>query len=239
MHTIFIPKRNYLKIALAFAVLLLLAGFFLLNPVASVISENLGAPIYKGSADQNNVSFAINVDWGEEYIPKMLAIFEENEIKCTFFLTGRWVENNKDLAKAIKDKGHEIGNHAYSHTSPNSLSKAKNADEITKTATAIKEATGVNTALYAPPSGECEEQVLAAALETGHHTILWSVDTIDWQKPSPETIISRVIVKAESGSIILMHPTENTVSALSTLISELNKKNLEIVPVSVNANLDI
>ena len=36
---------------------------------------------------------------------------------------------------------------------------------------------------------------------------MWSVDTIDWQKPTPNVLINRVMSKVHNGAIILMHPT--------------------------------
>ena len=41
-------------------------------------------------------------------------------------------------------------------------------------------------------------------------TVMWSVDTIDWQKPTPDVLINRVMGKIHNGAIILMHPTEST-----------------------------
>jgi len=196
-------------------------------------------PIYQGSEESKYVSFAINVDWGEEYLPEMVNIFKEHEVKSTFFLTGRWTDNNQELARQIAASGHEIGNHAYSHASPNALSEAENREEIKKTADAIKEATGITTNLYAPPSGERKDHVLAAATAEGYWTILWNVDTIDWQKPSVDTIIQRVVSKVKGGSIVLMHPTANTVAALPAIISELQNQGYMLVPVSVNAGLEV
>jgi peptidoglycan/xylan/chitin deacetylase (PgdA/CDA1 family) len=63
-------------------------------------------------------------------------------------------------------------------------------------------------------------------------TIMWTVDTIDWQKPSPDTIIERVVGKAGNGSIVLMHPTASTAKALGRLISGLERKNLTIGTIS-------
>ena len=39
-------------------------------------------------------------------------------------------------------------------------------------------------------------------------TVMWTVDTIDWQKPSPDQLINRVITKIDNGSMVLMHPTD-------------------------------
>ncbi len=43
------------------------------------------SPIYRGHPDKKMVSFLINVSWGEEYIPEMLQILKDNQVKATFF----------------------------------------------------------------------------------------------------------------------------------------------------------
>jgi len=202
--------------------------------IDSNYKENL---IYHGSTEKPDISFAINVDWGEEYIPEMLNIFSQNDVNATFFLTGRWCENNQDLAKEIHAAGHEIGNHAYSHKSPDAMTFEENLEEINKTSDAIFAALNIRTTLYAPPSGECAKQVYQAASESGHKLILWTADTIDWQKPEPSVIINRILSKLDNGVIVLMHPTENTVKALPAMINEIKKQGYNLVTVSENIGL--
>lgn len=96
----------------------------------------------------------------------------------------------------------------------------------------IKELTGVKTKLYAPPYGEYNNTVLAAAAEAGYKTIMWSIDTIDWQKPAHAVIINRVMKKLHNGAIILLHPTETTVKALPELIQKITEKGYIITNVS-------
>ena len=61
---------------------------------------------------------------------------------------------------------------------------------------------------------------------------MWSVDTIDWQKPSPEVLKQRVLSKLHPGAFILMHPTESTAQSLETLIINMKQKDLHVVTVS-------
>ena len=63
-------------------------------------------------------------------------------------------------------------------------------------------------------------------------TVMWSVDTIDWQKPSPELLQQRVLSKLHPGAFILMHPTESTAQSLETLIINIKRKGLHLVTVS-------
>lgn len=188
-------------------------------------------PIYQGSADSKKIALTVNVVWGEEFVPKLLEIVKKNDVKMTFFMGGQWVEDFPELTKQIA-KDHELGNHSFSHPHPTFISKAENIEQIKKTEQAVFKTTQVKTELYAPPYGEFNKTVLEAAGELGYRTILWSIDTIDWQRPAPEVIVRRVVQKAHNGAIVLMHPTEPTVKALPTLIAELKKMGYELTTVS-------
>jgi peptidoglycan/xylan/chitin deacetylase (PgdA/CDA1 family) len=61
---------------------------------------------------------------------------------------------------------------------------------------------------------------------------MWTVDTVDWRKPSPDALINRVMGKIGNGSLILMHPTESTAKSLDRLITLIEQKNLQIGTVS-------
>ena len=58
-------------------------------------------PYYQGNIETKTIAFACNIDWGNEYIPKMLEIFKENNIKITYFPTGKWAEKNGVVLKDI------------------------------------------------------------------------------------------------------------------------------------------
>ena len=157
---------------------------------------------------------------------------KQHDAKATFFLTGRWTESFPDSARLIKKYGMEIGNHGLKHDSPNSMTYEENMADIQAAEQIIAKTLGIQTLLYAPPSGEIEEQVQRAAEDAGYQLILWSVDTIDWQKPPKETIVERVLSKAKDGSIVLMHPTENTSAALDEILTGLHDQGLKVIPVS-------
>ena len=218
------------------ALALLICGGLAVLP--KVYSEPVLAEAYRcGAADSDEVSLSFNVDWGEEYLPDILALLAEKDVKATFFLTGRWCDNNPQLAADIAAAGHELGNHGYSHASPNASDEAEIVAEIERTAEAIRSATGVEPRLYAPPGGESEEHVLAAAKRAGCETVLWSVDTIDWQQPDADTVLQRVTTQLQGGAIILAHPTACTLEALPGIIEDARAKGYRFVTVSENLGL--
>lgn len=190
------------------------------------------APIYRGNQEKPMVAFIINVAWGNEYLPDMLATLKKHNVKTSFFLEGRWAKENPDLTKMIYEAGHEIGNHSYTHPDMKNLSAAEIKNQLQKTNDVIKATTGQVPKWFGPPSGSYRDDVVKIADVMGLGTIIWSVDTIDWQRPAPDVIIHRVESKVHPGALILMHPTAPTAKALDRLITVMEQKNLQIGTVS-------
>jgi len=44
----------------------------------------------------------------------MLRVLQKEDARATFFLVGRWAEQNEALIGQIAAGGHELGNHGYS-----------------------------------------------------------------------------------------------------------------------------
>lgn len=214
------------------------AGFFLfllLVPELVRLTVPVPAkprPLYNGNLARAEVALACNVFWGEEYLQAMLDALDRSNVKITFFIGGSWAQRHPDQVREIAARGHEIGNHSYTHPHPNVLNKQQNIDQIRRTEQLVADLTGIRTTLYAPPYGEFNDTVLAAANEAGYRTILWSVDTVDWKRPPAQIILSRVLGKLHNGAIILMHPTEPTVQALPELIFRIQGRGYTLKPVS-------
>jgi probable sporulation protein (polysaccharide deacetylase family) len=215
-----------------FAIFFMAAASYLISAWKQPVTTS-GAPIYQGSSRDKKVALTFNVVWGEEYVPQILEILKKNNAPATFFIGGQWAEDFPALTKQISQDGHEMGNHGYSHPHPDRISHSENLEEIKKTETAIENSCGIKTKLFAPPYGERGEIVLKAAEDAGYRTILWSVDTIDWQRPDPSIVVKRVLDKVHNGAIVLMHPTAPTVHALPVIIEMLKKDGYEIVWVSI------
>ncbi|MDR4946393.1 polysaccharide deacetylase family protein [Neobacillus cucumis] len=188
--------------------------------------------IYKGHPDKPMVSFIINVAWGNEYLSDMLATLKKHNVSVTFFLEGNWTKNNPELAKMIVSAGHEVGNHSYSHPDMSKITADKAREQMIKTNEIIEAATGEKCVWFAPPSGSYRDETVKIANELGMKTVMWTVDTVDWRKPSPDVLINRVMSKIGNGSMVLMHPTESTAKSLDRLITLIEKKNLQIGTVS-------
>ncbi len=185
-------------------------------------------PIYKGNPEKPMVSLLINVSWGEQYVPQILKTLNEYHVKATFFLDGSWVKENPKLAMMICEEGHAIGSHAYNHPDLKTLSKSQQLQQLKKTNDIIEAALEVKPKVFAPPSGSFNKQTVEVAHSLGMHTILWTVDTIDWKHPNPNEMLKRVNDKVEAGSMILMHPTKETAESLGAMIQDIEDKGYTI-----------
>lgn len=189
-------------------------------------------PIYKGNPEKPMVALLINVAWGNEFIPQILKTLNKYQVKATFFFDGSWVKKNPDLAMMISKENHEIGNHAYSHPDLKHLSQNETMNELKKTNDVIEETLGIKPKWFAPPSGSFYQETVNVAHQLDMKTILWTVDTVDWKKPSTSEMVRHVVTKVDSGSMILMHPIRPVAEGLEKIIVDIEKKGLYIGTVS-------
>lgn len=195
--------------------------------------EDLGAhPIYKGNPNKPMVALMINVAWGNEYIAPILKVLAAEGVKATFFLDGSWLSKHGDIAKQIQAEGHEMSNHAYSHPNMSELDRAAALSQITRTEKLLQEQLGVHNRWFAPPSGDYNQQTVELAAGQGLGTVLWTLDTVDWKKPSPDWIIRKISLRLEPGAMILMHPTASSSEALPGIIAAIKDKALALGTIS-------
>lgn len=201
------------------------------SPKIAEKHTNENVIIRNGYVGKEQLTFSCNVDWGEEIIPEMLQVFRDENIKVTFFVSGKWAEKNPVLLKDMLLAGHEIQSHGYAHKLCSQISKEEVKEEILKTEAAILKAVNIKTTVFAPPSGDFNQETVEVCKELGYDLALWSADTIDWREGSTaNVIVERILNKKLDGAIVLMHPKEETLKALPTLIQEIKSKGIEIVP---------
>lgn len=194
--------------------------------------EQLGAePIYRGNPGKPMVSIMVNVAWGDEYVPTILDVLEKEQVHATFFFDGSWLSKHMDTARQIGERGHELSNHAYSHKNMSRLSKNQATEEISKTEVLLKQL-HVHNHLFAPPSGDYSMETVRIAHALQLKTVLWTLDTVDWKHPSPDSIVQKVSNKVEPGTMILMHPTDSSSQALKGMIKSIKQKGFVLGTVS-------
>ncbi|KAJ8083344.1 hypothetical protein PM082_009216 [Marasmius tenuissimus] len=70
---------------------------------------------------------------GEVGTPRLLKLFKKYRITTTWFIPGHSLETFPEQMAAVRDAGHEIGLHGYSHENPTSLTVQQQSDILDHT----------------------------------------------------------------------------------------------------------
>lgn len=158
--------------------------------------------------------------------------------KGTFFVVGNRLDSAGAAAvKYAYDLGNEIAVHGYTHTKYyDSCSDKEFKSELSKTAKAIKKATGFTPTLMRPIGGAITNDRVKSC---GYDVILWNVDTEDWRyaygdtKQNVKTIYNNIIRATDENDIILLHEIYyNSYEAFSKAVDKLYKDGYRFVTVS-------
>lgn len=196
--------------------------------------------VVRGNPEHPRVALTLDAGAGSEPTPSILQTLRERDIQITFFLTGRWIEQNPELARQIVNDGHEIANHSLTHADFTTLSEAEQIAELAATERLMREITGVSTRPYfRPPYGAYNNQVLLTVIERGYLPIFWTLDSLDsvGEPKTPAFLVERVTATLPpeelNGAIILAHcGSPATAEALPVILDRFAAMGVEVHPLS-------
>src|SRR5215831_4505028 len=172
-----------------------------------------------------------------KYTEQVLALLRKYGLRACFFEVGvnlGAVEGDKvtlsrtaDVAKKILDAGHVIANHSYSHPVLAKLPEAERNSEIDRTNLLLERVAGRKPELFRAPYGARSKDILDRISSEGLRSVMWTIDSLDWADPVPESIAMRVLhdLNQKHKGIILFHDVhKQSVMALSPVIEELQRQ---------------
>jgi peptidoglycan-N-acetylglucosamine deacetylase len=136
---------------------------------------------------------------------RLLDVLAKHDVRATFFLIGRYVEQRPDIVREIAKAGHVIGNHTFTHPLLIFKSESQIRKELTMCRAAIENAVGEQSNLFRPPFGGRRPAVLRIAHELELQTIMWNVTGYDWNAPPAEVIEGKVSRQIRGGDVVLLH----------------------------------
>ncbi len=199
------------------------------------IDDNL---FFANRAAQKCIALTFDDGPSAKYTVKILDILDKYNAKATFFVIGQNAEKHPEIVLEEFTRGHEIGNHTYSHPNLKNISAEKFIDEINKTQNVIREITGSEPRLFRPPGGYLNNTIVSELHELEYSSVLWSwrQDTRDWACPSVKRVVNGVLENLQDGDIILFHDYNSkespTPEALDLILSDLTQKGYRFVTVS-------
>lgn len=166
--------------------------------------------------------------------PRLLDILRARNIKATFYVIGRSVDLYPHVVRRTVAEGHEIGNHTHTHRLLTKLGDDELRGELSRCRNAVARAAGYRMRTMRPPyGGLLQRQRQLVHTEFGYPTILWSVDPLDWKRPGPSVVTSRILSGTAAGGIVLAHDLHSpTVDAMPATLDGLLRRGFQFVTVS-------
>jgi len=166
--------------------------------------------------------------------PRLLDMLRARNVKATFYVIGRNVNLHPGVVRRTVAEGHEIGNHSHTHQLLSKCSDSELRTEMRQCQDAISNAAGLRPRTMRPPyGGLLQRQRELVHSEFGYPTILWSVDPLDWKRPGPGVVTSRILSGTTAGGIVLAHDLHSqTVDAMPATLDGLLKRGFRFVTVS-------
>ncbi|SHJ80751.1 polysaccharide deacetylase family protein [Tepidibacter formicigenes] len=194
--------------------------------------------VWNGPRDKKVIALTFDDGPHPRITPKILDLLKKYDVKATFFVLGKHVQFYPEPLKRIKEEGHEIGNHTFSHIDVKNTSEKKIQEEFEKTQDEVFSVIGEKPTVFRPPFGYYNKAVKKVAKKYGVKIILWSTsqDTKDWSNPGVEKIVRTVLNNICNGDIILLHDyvegRSQTYEALKVILPELKERGYKFVTIS-------
>ncbi|MBN2091540.1 polysaccharide deacetylase family protein [candidate division KSB1 bacterium] len=183
--------------------------------------DYLARDFTRGEISLKKIALTFDGDFLDNNALPILDVLKAKNIKATFFLTGRFIQNYTEIIRRMLQDGHEIGNHTRHHPHLTTFEQTRKHDlrpevkrelvhrELEETAVLFKKVTGSDISpLWRAPYGEHNELIRRWAAELGYRQIGWtfdrklklSLDTFDWVADknsqlyrTPEQILHHII----------------------------------------------
>ena len=181
--------------------------------------------IWKKITDEKKIWLTFDDGPEKEVTEFILATLKKLNIKASFFLIGKNIQEFPELTKEIIKKGHIIGNHSFSHLNG---FKSKNEEyiyDIELGQKLINEKLvemGITNKIkiFRPPYGRILPRQIKR-LRENYKIVMWDVFSWDFKKNiSPEKIYNNVIDNVTEGSILVFHNNKKSLYNLKLTLED-------------------
>lgn len=169
-------------------------------------------------------------DGPTKWTAMILDALAAHHVKATFFVMGTRVADRPDLLRRMRNAGHEVGVHTFTHLNVANVPAWRLHMELDQTQLAIAAATGYTTGLFRAPYSSTVDALTSSdwrALQRAgnYRAVFTDLDTRDWEKPGVGRIRAAGLPRGDQGAVVMLHDgggnRAQTVAALGGLIEDL------------------
>ena len=168
-----------------------------------------GRTFTRGARGSKQIALTYDDGPNDPHTLKLLEVLANHSVRATFFMIGRYVQQRPDIARAVAQAGHVIGNHTFTHPLLIFKSEAHTRKELLGCHRALQDAIGEHSTLFRPPFGGRRPATIRIARELGLQTAMWNVTGHDWNAPPAAAIEKKVARQMRGGDVIVLHDGEH------------------------------
>lgn len=155
--------------------------------------------------------------------PLLLDLLDEYEAKATFFVIGEKAEQYPDLIKQIHERGHELGNHTYTHPQ---FSFWRAGPWLTqKEIEQCQKAISPKPICFRAPVGHANFFVSPVVRTLGMKLIGWTSRGYDTASNSSQKSIGHLLKTMKPGAIVLIHEATPIAKEVTRSVLQYAQKN--------------
>lgn len=129
-------------------------------------------------------------DFGIVAVPRILAMLKRLGVLSTWFIPGHTIQSYPGCAEKVRDAGHEIGHHGWTHRLPTSLTREQEEEELVRGIDAIHTLTGAAPRGYRSPAWDLSPNSVELLLTHGfeYDSSMMGHDVLPYQVRSGDGI---------------------------------------------------
>lgn len=171
-------------------------------------SSNLFYPtVSRGARSAGCVALTFDDGPDPAVTPQVLDVLARHRAHATFFVIGKALAAQPDLARRMLAEGHAIGHHSWQHSRWQNFRLFRwQLRELERGEQALAALQGDRRPLlYRPPVGLKRPELARAVWQRGLTLVAWSLHSRDTFARDPVRIARRVLGKIRAGDIVLLH----------------------------------
>ncbi len=166
-------------------------------------SSVFATSVWRGPRGRRAVALTFD-DGPSETTPAILDILTTYRVPATFFQCGANVGRLPEIARAVHDAGHAIGNHSYTHPLFCFRSPAFMEQEMRRAQETIEEYSGVAPQWFRAPFGVRWPGLEHAQRRLNLTGVMWTAIGYDWNRRADE-VVRRIAARVSNGAILCLH----------------------------------
>jgi len=168
-------------------------------------AQGFGRTFVSGARGSKHIALTYDDGPNDPHTLRLMEVLARHDVRATFFLIGRYVQQRPDIVRDLVKAGHVVGNHTFTHPHLIVSPAVETRNQLEACQRAVEEVTGAAPRLFRPPFGGRRPATLRIVRSLAMEPVMWNVTSWDWKMPPAEKIVQTCARQMRGGDVILMH----------------------------------